>query len=83
MEYTTLEEHLRKDEPRRRRQRILNWLICALHEADIKVDSIDIREDGVCEWANIDVGRGIFKVNVTGDSDIQMMIDILMKMRGV
>ena len=83
MEYTTLEEDVRKDEPRRRRQRILNWLICALHEADIKVDSIDIREDGVCEWANIDVGRGIFKVNVTGDSDIQMMIDILMKMRGV
>ena len=83
MEYTTLEEDIRKDEPRRRRQRILNWLICALHEADIKVDSIDIREDGVCEWANIDVGRGIFKVNVTGDSDIQMMIDILMKMRGV
>lgn len=82
MDYTTMEEDLRRAEPRRRRQRILNWLICALHEADVKVDSIDLGENGICEWANIDVGRGIIKVNVTGMSDIEMMLEILKKMRG-
>lgn len=82
MDNNTMEEDLRRAEPLRRRQRILNWLICALHESGVKCDSIDIREDGVCEWANIDVGRGIFKVNVTGMSDIEMMLEILKKLRG-
>lgn len=82
MEYTTMEEDLRRAEPLRRRQRILNWLVCALKEAGEKVEAIDLMEDGVCEWVNVQVSRGIFKINVTGDSDIQMMIDILTYIRG-
>ena len=75
-------EQERENDNNRRRQRILNWLVCALKEAGEKVEAIDLMEDGVCEWANIDVGRGIFKVNVTGMSDIEMMLEILKKLRG-
>lgn len=82
MDYNTLEEDLRRAEPLRRRQRILNWLVCALKETGEKVEAIDLMEDGVCEWVNVQVSRGIFKINVTGDSDVQMMIDILTYLRG-
>ena len=72
----------RETDEKRRRQRILNWLVCALKESGEKVEAIDLMEDGVCEWVNVQVSRGIFKINVTGDSDIQMMIDILTYLRG-
>ena len=66
-----------------RRRLICNWLVCALKEAGEKVEAIDLMEDGVCEWVNVQVSRGIFKINVTGDSDIQMMIDILTYLRSL
>lgn len=75
-------EQERETDDNRRRQRILNWLTCALKEAGEKVEAIDLMEDGVCEWVNVQVSRGIFKINVTGESDIQMMIDILTYLRG-
>lgn len=65
-----------------RRRSICNWLVCALKEAGEDVQDIDLKTDGVCEWANVLVARGIYKVNVTGDSDVQMMIDILTYIRG-
>ncbi len=65
-----------------RRRSICNWLVCALKEAGEDVQDIDLKTDGVCEWANVLVARGIYKVNVTGDSDVQMMIDILTYLRG-
>ena len=65
-----------------RRRSICNWLVCALKEAGEDVQDIDLKTDGVCEWANVMMARSIFKINVTGDSDVQMMIDILTYLRG-
>ena len=71
---------LERDQSRRRS--VCHWLVCALKEAGLDVQDIDLKTDGVCEWANVLIPRGIFKVNVTGDSDLQMMIDILTYIRG-
>lgn len=76
-----IEQEIETDD-NRRRQRILNWLVCALKEAGENVEAIDLMEDGVCEWVDVLVARGIYKINITGDSDIQMMIDILTYIRG-
>lgn len=70
------------DQELSRRRSICNWLTCALKEAGEHVELIDVHEDGVSEWVNVMMPRGIYKVNVTGDSDIQMMIDILTYIRG-
>lgn len=70
------------DRDRSRRQGICHWLVCALKEAELDVQDIDLYTDGVCEWVNVQMPRGIYKINVTGDSDIQMMIDILTYIRG-
>lgn len=66
---------------RLRRANVLNWLLCALHEAESEVVDLRISSDGICEWVDVDIGRGIVRRNVTGLTDVELMITVLNYLR--
>lgn len=66
----------REAEQRLRRANILNWLLCALNEAEAGVEDLRISSDGICEWVDIDLGRGIVRRNVTGLSDVDLLMAV-------